>query len=139
MCKRYKLQAKRPHQKEFTDWCSTYDYEVIKRNIKVIESYGYQWKLRVIEREEGLKVEQKQRDYSPRVVSETMRLLGERIKNAREAKGVNQKEMAKKMRVSNSMLCLVENGKRNISEELLYDVADALDMRIDELVGRSRR
>ena len=45
MCKKYRLQAKRPFEKEFTNWCSTDDGEVIKRNIEVIESYGYQWRL----------------------------------------------------------------------------------------------
>lgn len=46
MCKKYRLFAKRPHEKLFTDWCSTDDYEAIKRNIKVIEEYGWQWKLK---------------------------------------------------------------------------------------------
>lgn len=45
MCKKYKLQAKRPCEQEFTDWCSTDDPEAVKRNIKTIESYGYQWQL----------------------------------------------------------------------------------------------
>ena len=45
MCKKYKLQAKRPHEEAFTDWCSTDNGEAIKRNIKAIESYGYQWRL----------------------------------------------------------------------------------------------
>lgn len=45
MCKKYKLQAKRPWQAYFTDWSATDDYEVIKRHIKVIESYGYEWRL----------------------------------------------------------------------------------------------
>ena len=51
MCKKYKLQAKRPYEKEFTDWCSTDDYEAVKRNIEVIESYGYKWKLMKGDRE----------------------------------------------------------------------------------------
>ena len=45
MCKKYKLQAKRPNQKEFTNWTETDNYQVIERNIKVIESYGYEWQL----------------------------------------------------------------------------------------------
>lgn len=50
MCK-YKLKAKRPHEKVFAEWCKTNDYEVIKRNIDTIESYGFQWQL--IEEEQG--------------------------------------------------------------------------------------
>ena len=45
MCKKYRLQVKRPHEKHFTEWCSTDDYKTIKRNIKTIEGYGYIWKL----------------------------------------------------------------------------------------------
>ena len=44
MCK-YKLKAKRPYEKEFTEWCSTDDGEAVKRNIDTIENYGYQWQL----------------------------------------------------------------------------------------------
>jgi hypothetical protein len=40
------LQAKRPHENTFTEWCTTDDYEVIERNIKIIESYGWQWRLK---------------------------------------------------------------------------------------------
>lgn len=54
MCKKYILQAKRPCEKEFTEWCNTDDYETIERNIKVIESYGYLWRVK------GLKGETEQ-------------------------------------------------------------------------------
>jgi hypothetical protein len=39
------LQAKRPHENFFTEWCQTDNYEVIERNIKIIESYGWEWRL----------------------------------------------------------------------------------------------
>ena len=45
MCKKYRLQAKRPSDKDFSDWLSTDDYEVVKRNIKTINSLGWKWKL----------------------------------------------------------------------------------------------
>jgi hypothetical protein len=48
----YTLQAKRPFEKVFTEWCSTDDYEVIQKNIKIIESYGYQWQLKEKDRTE---------------------------------------------------------------------------------------
>ena len=44
--RKYDLRAKRPHEKVFTDWCKTDDYEAIKRNIKIIEGYGWQWELK---------------------------------------------------------------------------------------------
>ena len=52
MCKKYKLKAKRPWQNHFTDWSATDDYGVIKRHIKIIESYGYEWKLTEREQED---------------------------------------------------------------------------------------
>lgn len=53
---RYMLQAKRPHEKFFTEWCSTDDYEVIQKSIKIIESYGYQYQVK--ENEEMIQREQ---------------------------------------------------------------------------------
>lgn len=52
MCKKYKLQAKRPYENEFTDWCSTDNYDVVKRHIEIIESYGWQWELSTKEENE---------------------------------------------------------------------------------------
>lgn len=131
----YKLQAKRPHEKEFSNWCSTKDYEAVKRNIAVIESYGWQWQLEEGEFEdterEQERYEQLQRIY------ESMRLLGERIKRVREAKGLEQKELAEKIRITPSSMCLFEKGKRNISKEMLGVIADALDVNIYELEGRT--
>ena len=46
MCAKYELQAKRPSDRFFTEWCSTDDYEIVKRGIKAIESYGYLWRLK---------------------------------------------------------------------------------------------
>ena len=45
MCKKYTLKAKRPNEKEYSEWCSTNDGETIKRNVEVVESYGYRWRL----------------------------------------------------------------------------------------------
>lgn len=45
MLNRYMLQAKRPHESVFTEWCQTDNYEVIEKNIKIIESYGWEWRL----------------------------------------------------------------------------------------------
>lgn len=45
MCKKYKLEAKRACETVFTDWCSTDDGEIVKRNIKTIEILGWQWRV----------------------------------------------------------------------------------------------
>lgn len=46
---KYSLYAKRPHEKVFTDWCKTDNLDIVKRNIKYIKSYGYEWELRMEE------------------------------------------------------------------------------------------
>jgi ribosome-binding protein aMBF1 (putative translation factor) len=125
MVSRYRLQVKRPYESYYTEWCSTLDLEVVERNIKVIESYGYLWKLKQFQQEEVEIVRKR--------ISDAMRKLGERIKEARESKGVNQKELAERINISAALLCQSENGKRNISEEMLSDIADALDMLVDEI------
>ena len=53
MCKKYTLKAKRPDEKLYADWCVTDDYEIVKRNIKTIERYGYQWQLKEGDQNEG--------------------------------------------------------------------------------------
>jgi ribosome-binding protein aMBF1 (putative translation factor) len=134
---KYKLQAKRPHELVFTNWCSTDDYEAVKRNIAVIEGYGWQWQLEEGEFED---TEREQERYEQlQIIAESMRLLGERIKKAREAKGLEQKELAEKIRITPSSMCLFEKGKRNISKEMLYVIADALGVNIYELEGRNNR
>ena len=51
MINKYRLQAKRPHEDVFTEWCSTDNFDVVERNTKVIESYGWQWQLKEYEDE----------------------------------------------------------------------------------------
>ena len=49
MCKKYILQAKRPSENEYSEWCNTDNYEVVERNIKIIESYGYLWRVKGVQ------------------------------------------------------------------------------------------
>lgn len=65
--------------------------------------------------------------------------LGERVKQVRESKGISQRKLATTIFVDASALCYWEQGKRNISVQSLCDIADALEVSLDELVGRSRR
>jgi hypothetical protein len=43
--RRYRLQAKRPHETTYSEWCSTEDYQAVLRNIDTIESYGWMWRI----------------------------------------------------------------------------------------------
>lgn len=52
------------------------------------------------------------------------RALGRRIREAREAVGLTQAELAEKSGLARSYLSAVENGARNISSDALWSLAD---------------
>lgn len=60
---------------------------------------------------------------------------GEFIREARMNRGVSIKELANKIGVSESMLFSVERGKRNLSVTLAADIADALGVKVIDLLG----
>lgn len=60
----------------------------------------------------------------------------ERLKKARQAKGLNQAELAKKARLAPSAISHFENGARRPSFANLMRLADALDVSTDYLLGR---
>ncbi len=61
--------------------------------------------------------------------------VGERVRSARERKGLSRRVLSEKSGVSQRYLAQLETGGGNISIGLLVRVAMALDFRIDWLVG----
>ncbi|PWE29472.1 helix-turn-helix transcriptional regulator [Pararhodobacter marinus] len=61
--------------------------------------------------------------------------VGERVRKARELKGIPRRVLSESSGVSPRYLALLEAGEGNISIGLLQRVADALDHRIEWLVG----
>lgn len=61
--------------------------------------------------------------------------VGERVRKARELKGIPRRVLSEVSGVSPRYLALLEAGDGNISIGLLQRVADALDHRIEWLVG----
>src|SRR5687768_17058961 len=59
---------------------------------------------------------------------------GDRIREAREAKGWTQEELADKAQISKGFLSDVENNKRNVSAENALKIADALGISLDFLM-----
>ncbi len=56
-----------------------------------------------------------------------MRLeLAIQIANEREKAGLSQKELAKKLKTTQSVISRIENGKQNISLDMLQKIANAL-------------
>ncbi len=62
-------------------------------------------------------------------------LVGERVRNARERRGISRRVLAELSQVSLRYLAQLEGGSGNISIALLWRVSEALDHRIEWLVG----
>jgi transcriptional regulator with XRE-family HTH domain len=60
--------------------------------------------------------------------------VGERIKKRRNELGWTQDVLAQKAGVSKSFLSDLENGKRNVGADTLYDIARALSRSLDYLM-----
>ncbi len=67
-------------------------------------------------------------------VSTFLRLLGERVREARSRRGMTRKILARDSGVSERYLAQLETGQGNISILLLRDIARALDVPVEALV-----
>jgi len=61
--------------------------------------------------------------------------VGERVRKARQRKGIARRVLAERSGISQRYLAQLENGTGNISIGLLLKVANALDHRVEWLVG----
>lgn len=61
--------------------------------------------------------------------------IGERIKEMRKAKGIKQKDMAKKLNINVSTYANYENGYREPSLDILFNISDIFNVSVDELIG----
>ncbi len=65
------------------------------------------------------------------------RIISKNVKNQRKKTGLSQDQMARKANMSLSTYLKVENGVTpNPSIQTLVTIAEALDISLDELVGR---
>ena len=65
-----------------------------------------------------------------------MSIIGDRIRNRRIELGMSQDELAKKVGyTSRSTINKIENGKNDISQSKVREMADALDTTISYLMG----
>lgn len=66
-----------------------------------------------------------------------MNCVGERIKELREKRGWSQREFAKRLGISYSVVNRIELGKRPVDDRELAKIADLFDVTTDYLLGRS--
>lgn len=68
-----------------------------------------------------------------------MNILGVNIAARRVACGLDQAELAERAKTSAPMISFIESGRKSPSVGLLVDIADALDVSTDELLGRKAK
>lgn len=62
-----------------------------------------------------------------------LKLLGERIRQSRQAKGISQEELAFKINSARNFIGCIERGEKAPSIYILYKIATILDVSIENL------
>ncbi|MBQ7035884.1 MAG: helix-turn-helix transcriptional regulator [Clostridia bacterium] len=62
-------------------------------------------------------------------------IIGERVKKLREARGISQKDFAKKLNITASRLSNWENGYNKIPFDFIPEIASLLGGSVDALLG----
>lgn len=62
--------------------------------------------------------------------------FGQRIKQAREQKGLTQEDLSRTVPIDRGYLSEVETGKRRVSLYLAYQIARALEQSLDDLLSK---
>jgi transcriptional regulator with XRE-family HTH domain len=65
--------------------------------------------------------------------------MGERLREARQARGLSLRTLAERLGVSPSLISQIETGRANPSVSTLYAIAAELDVSLDELLFNDRR
>lgn len=68
--------------------------------------------------------------------SEILRIVGKRIKEVRESKGLSQVELVGKMQgeIDPTNISRIESGRTNPTIYTLYRISEALEVKISELI-----
>ncbi|MBF6570977.1 MAG: helix-turn-helix transcriptional regulator [Candidatus Binataceae bacterium] len=67
------------------------------------------------------------------MATESLKTLGERLRELREEHDLSLRELAKKLKVSAAFLSDVELGRRHPSDDLFQRLADTLEAKLEEL------
>lgn len=62
--------------------------------------------------------------------------IGQRIRKIRKAHGLSQEELAERINISTTHMSHIETGNTKLSLPVLVDIADTLEVRTDDLLGR---
>lgn len=80
-------------------------------------------------------------DEAVKVVSleEEMKQVGKRLKQARSEKGLTLKELSELVGLSDSQLCLIENGTNKLAEKRAVILGEALEVGVEWLLHGEER
>jgi len=70
-------------------------------------------------------------------MDDSKKILGERLKIAREKKGLKQNRVAQSLGIHNSTLAKYESGDREVDIDTLKKLAELYDVTVDWLSGRT--
>ena len=62
--------------------------------------------------------------------------IGQRIRKIRKAHGLSQEALAERIGISTTHMSHIETGNTKLSLPVLVDIADALEVRTDDLLSR---
>lgn len=68
------------------------------------------------------------------MTDERMIAFGKRIREVRKSKGISQEKLAEMAGIDRSYMGNIERGEKNITLKKAYEVCDALDIEIQDLV-----
>ncbi|MBP0725569.1 helix-turn-helix transcriptional regulator [Bacillus sp. RG28] len=66
-----------------------------------------------------------------------MDIVGKKVKELREKRGLSQLDLAETLEINNSVLSRIESGKRPVEDVLVIKFADFFNVTSDYLLGRS--
>ena len=64
--------------------------------------------------------------------------IGQQIRKSRKARGLSQEQLAEMVNISTTHMSHIETGNTKLSLSVLVDIANALDVRTDDLLDRSQ-
>lgn len=68
------------------------------------------------------------------MTDERMIAFGRRVRELRKSKGISQERLAEMAGIDRSYMGNIERGEKNITLKKAYEVCDALDVEIQDLV-----
>ena len=63
--------------------------------------------------------------------------MAKRMRKVRKDKGFTQESLARKANVSRSVIARYETGRTEMSIDSLVKIANALDVKVDDLIGEA--